>query len=93
MDVCVLWMLCVIRYGTLRRADHSSREVLPGVVCQRSWNPDNEETLAHQELLHQGKQIRACYHIDMSSYLVLSLYWKRECSNLYGIWGFSKYRW
>jgi hypothetical protein len=50
----VFWMLCV-RYGTLRRADHSSRGVLPGVVCLRSWHPD-EETLAHHGLLHQGKK-------------------------------------
>jgi hypothetical protein len=26
-------MLCVVRYRTLRRADHSSRGVLPSVVC------------------------------------------------------------
>jgi len=51
----VFWMLCVVRYGTLRRADHSSRGVLPGVVCLRSWHPD-EETLAHQGLLHRGKK-------------------------------------
>jgi hypothetical protein len=29
----VLWVLCVIRYSSLRRADHSSRGVLPSAVC------------------------------------------------------------
>jgi hypothetical protein len=56
---------CVVRYGTRRRANHSTKEVLPGVVCLRSWHPDNEETLTHQGLLHQGKKIRVCFHIDI----------------------------
>jgi hypothetical protein len=28
-----LWVLYVVRYRSLRRADHSSRGVLPSVVC------------------------------------------------------------
>jgi hypothetical protein len=31
--VCLLCVLCVVRYRTLRRADHSSRGVLPSVMC------------------------------------------------------------
>jgi hypothetical protein len=31
IDVCVLWVVCCQR--SLRRADHSSRGVLPSVVC------------------------------------------------------------
>jgi hypothetical protein len=33
MDVCLLWVLCVVRYRALRRVDQSSRGVLPSVVC------------------------------------------------------------
>jgi hypothetical protein len=33
MDVCLLWMLSGVRKSSLRRADHSSRGVLPTVVC------------------------------------------------------------
>jgi hypothetical protein len=33
MDVCLLWVLCVVMQKSLRRADHSSRGVLPRVVC------------------------------------------------------------
>jgi hypothetical protein len=33
MDVCVLRVLYVARQRSLRRADHSSRGVLPSVVC------------------------------------------------------------
>jgi len=33
MDVCFLWVLCVVRWRSLRRSDHSSRGVLPSVVC------------------------------------------------------------
>jgi hypothetical protein len=32
MDVCLLSVLCVVRQGSLRRADCSSRRVLPSVV-------------------------------------------------------------
>jgi hypothetical protein len=28
-----MWVLCVFGYRSLRRADHSSRGVLPSVVC------------------------------------------------------------
>ena len=30
---CLLWMLCVVMYRSLRWANHSSREVLPSVAC------------------------------------------------------------
>jgi hypothetical protein len=33
LDVSLLCVLYVVRYMSLRRADHSSREVLPSVVC------------------------------------------------------------
>ena len=43
MEVCLLWMLCVVR----RRADHSSRGVLRSwYVWGWSWSLD-EEALAH----------------------------------------------
>ena len=33
MDVCLLGVLCLWQAGSLRRADHSSRGVLPSVLC------------------------------------------------------------
>ena len=33
MDVCLLRVWCVVRYRSLRRADHSSRGVLSSVEC------------------------------------------------------------
>jgi hypothetical protein len=33
MDVSLLSVLCVVRQRSLRWADHSSRGVLPSVVC------------------------------------------------------------
>jgi len=33
MDVCLLCVLCAVRQKSLRRADHSSRGVLPSVAC------------------------------------------------------------
>jgi hypothetical protein len=39
MDVCLLWVSCVVRQRFLRRADHSSRGVLPSVVCLYDCEP------------------------------------------------------
>jgi hypothetical protein len=49
MDVYLLWAVCFVRKRTLRRADHSSRGVLPTVVCRCVWSRNlvNEEALAH----------------------------------------------
>jgi hypothetical protein len=33
MEVCLLWVLCVVRYRSLRWADYSSRRVPPSLVC------------------------------------------------------------
>jgi hypothetical protein len=41
MDVCLLWVLCVVRYRSPRPAEHSSRGSLPTVmymsVIYRTW--------------------------------------------------------
>ena len=41
MDVCLLWVLCVVRYRPLRRADLSSRGVLPSVLCLIGCNHES----------------------------------------------------
>ena len=48
MDVLLLAVLCVVRLRSLRRADHSSTEVLPTVVRPRvsSRNLKNKEATA-----------------------------------------------
>ena len=38
MDICLLWVMCVVRQRSLRRADHSSRGVLPTVVRRCVWS-------------------------------------------------------
>jgi hypothetical protein len=45
MNVCLLWVLCVVRYRSLRRIDHSSRGVLLTVArcCVWSRNLELEE--------------------------------------------------
>ena len=47
MDVCLLWVLCVVRQRSLRRADHSCKGVLPNVVRRsvRFRNLVNEEAM------------------------------------------------
>ena len=48
MDVCLLWVLCVVRWRSLRRAHHASRGVIPTVMRRCIWsrNLKNEEALA-----------------------------------------------
>jgi hypothetical protein len=38
VDVYLLWVLCVVRGRSLRRADHSSRGVLPSMVRRCVWS-------------------------------------------------------
>ena len=38
MDVCLLWLLCVVRYRSLRKAHTPSRWVLLTVVCHCVWS-------------------------------------------------------
>jgi hypothetical protein len=45
MNVCLLWVLCVVRQRSLRRADHSSRGVLPSVVCLSVIEEPHRESL------------------------------------------------
>jgi len=33
MDVCLMWVLCVVLQRCLHRVHHSSREFLPKMVC------------------------------------------------------------
>ena len=55
MDVCLLWVLCVVR--SLRRSDHSSRGVLPTVECLREiMNPRQWGGLGLRGLLCHGKK-------------------------------------
>jgi hypothetical protein len=55
MGVFLLLVMCVDRYRSLRRADHSSKAFLPIVVCLCvSWSLDNEEAVVHYWLLAMG---------------------------------------
>jgi hypothetical protein len=62
MDVCPLWVLCFIAQGSLPRADHSSRGILPSVVCRTECDLETskkEATWARFGLLchRKGKNI------------------------------------
>jgi hypothetical protein len=53
IGACMLWVLCVVRERSLRRADQSSRGVLPTVVRRFVWSRKfvYEEAVAHWWLL------------------------------------------
>ena len=71
MDVCLLWVSCVVRKRSLRRTDHSSREVLPTVVClcvivkPRLWGGPGPLGL----LRRGGKKIQTVANTNISSSL------------------------
>jgi hypothetical protein len=55
VDVCLLWVLCVVNKMSLWRADYSSIGVLSTVVRRYVWSRNlmNEEALAQWVLLCQ----------------------------------------
>jgi len=55
MDVCLFWVLYVVRCRSLRRADQSSGGVLPNVLRRCGWSRNlvNEEALTHWRLSRQ----------------------------------------
>ena len=55
MDVCLLWVMCVVRHRCLRRADHPSKGVPSNMVYHWVWsrNLKNEAALASIGLLRQ----------------------------------------
>jgi hypothetical protein len=77
-------VVCVVRYRSLRRADHSSRGVLPNVVrrCVRSRNLVNEEAKNQQntglayfrvvfQLHKQHSAISETYEVNVKTLLHL----------------------
>jgi hypothetical protein len=59
MDACFLWVLCVVRSRSLRRADHSSRGVLATVI---SWSLLDDEALAVEPWGLGGKLMSKLEH-------------------------------
>jgi hypothetical protein len=65
MDVCLLWVLCVVTERSLRRADPSSIGVVPTVVSHCVWsrNFKNEAAMVRVGLVRQRRRIE---HVHMS---------------------------
>jgi len=69
MDVCLLRVLCVVRYRPLCGADHSSRVVLPCVcVCVASMV---RRTWPHYRMLRHRKKERSRLEADHSPRVAL----------------------
>ena len=67
-----LWVLCVVRVRLLRRADHSSRGVLPNELRRCLWtrNLENEAAITRVGPQHHRKKV----HIFMSTEVRESCY-------------------
>ena len=72
MDVSVVSTVCVVRWRSLRQADHSSRGVLPSAVCQcaiakpRKQGEPSQLEAAHEEnapLTIQKKEARTALRV------------------------------
>jgi hypothetical protein len=57
MDVCLLWVLCVVRQRSLRRAGPSSRGVLPSVVCLKC-------VIAKPRKMRRPRPPKGCWAIE-----------------------------
>jgi hypothetical protein len=73
---CLLWVLCVLRQRSLRRADHSSRGVLPTVLLRCVWsrNLKNEEAMTRV-----GSQRHRKKNAFKEQWLVCTSFTKRIC--------------
>ena len=67
MDVCLCSVLCVVRYKSLRRADHSSREALPNVMRRSVWSRHlkNQAVARVEAQRHRKKMWCLCILIVM----------------------------
>jgi hypothetical protein len=70
IDVCLLGILCVVRYKSLWWADHSSRGVLPNVVCLSVIEEPHRAGLGPLGLLSHKK--RSFNTLSTSSPLVVN---------------------
>jgi hypothetical protein len=73
MDVCLLWVLCVVRQRSVRRADHSSGVVLPTVASRFVWsrNLKNEEDLTRfGRVCHRIKNIYYSFSLGSFSFML-----------------------
>jgi hypothetical protein len=68
MYVCLLWVLCVVRYRSLRRADHSSRGVLLSVVCL--------SVIVKPRKMRRPRPPRGCRAIGKKNGWLIALYTK-----------------
>jgi hypothetical protein len=84
MDVCLLWVLCVVRSRSLRWIDHSSRGVLPSVTrrCVWSRNFENEEAKARYRAVENttkmGCNAKKTKKKEHSFYIVPNLITSRQ---------------
>ena len=74
MDVCLLWVLCLVRWRYMRRADHSSRGALMTVVClsvvvkPREWGgPDPLRAVAPRGGKRSMQSTRDRFVLGLSS--------------------------
>jgi hypothetical protein len=51
----VLYSVCVVRRRSLRRADPSSRGILPSVVCVWVWSSENKQPRHLPRVGRRGK--------------------------------------
>ena len=64
MDVCLLWVLCVVRQRSLRRAYLSSRRILPTVQCLSMISK-------HPQRRPLGLSSHAKFYLHLHSYDIL----------------------
>ena len=94
IDVCLLWVLCVVRLMSLCRADHSSRGFLPSVVCLSVIvNPRYWGALAHWGggLLRHGKKKWGSLHKFIYEKTALRLAEASACEDTFRISGGSSW--
>jgi hypothetical protein len=80
MGICLLWVLCVVRWSSLRRADHLSRGVLTSVFCLSVIGCKNNTS----HLMCIGRRVQTGKERKFSEYFSINFSHTSKVITLYG---------
>ena len=93
MDFCLLWALCIVTCGSMRRADHSSRGVVPSVIVKSGQWVDHGplgavtpwKKVVLMEMIQVARNISSCKGIR-NLFLASSLVKKKSSTHSPFFW-------
>jgi hypothetical protein len=85
MDICLVWVSCVVRYRSLRRTDHTSRGVLSTVVRRCVWSK-NLKNARWAAASGGGEDINPSHNLTTDKWPRVIKKFEKSCVEF---WGFT----